>query len=64
VARELQAERPVRDHRAQHLVGLLNREGKLERGVMAEFRRGEQVREAICGALDCATRRRSTSSTA
>src|SRR5215468_4096641 len=48
VARELQAERPMRDYtEAQHLVGLLNRDGKLGEAVMLEFARGNKFEEAV-----------------
>jgi uncharacterized protein (DUF2336 family) len=55
VARELQAERPVRDYtEAQHLVGLLNRDGKLGEAVMLEFARANKFEEAISAlALRC-----------
>jgi uncharacterized protein (DUF2336 family) len=48
VARELQAERPVRDYsEAQHLVGLLNREGKLSEAALLEFARANKFEEAV-----------------
>jgi uncharacterized protein (DUF2336 family) len=55
VARELQAERPVRDYtEAQHLVGLLNRDGRLGEAVMLEFARANKFEEAIAAlALRC-----------
>jgi uncharacterized protein (DUF2336 family) len=47
-ARELQAERPVRDYsEAQHLVALLNREGKLNEAAMLEFARASKFEETI-----------------
>src|SRR5215831_7680072 len=55
VARELQAERPVRDYtEAQHFVGLLNRDGKLNEAAMLEFARANKFEEAIAAlALRC-----------
>jgi uncharacterized protein (DUF2336 family) len=55
VSRELQAERPVRDYsEAQHLVALLNREGKLNEPALLEFARANKFEEAIAGlALRC-----------
>ena len=48
VARELQAERPVRDYaEAQHFVGLLNRDGKLGEAAMLEFARANKFEESI-----------------
>jgi uncharacterized protein (DUF2336 family) len=48
VARELQAERPVRDYaEAQHLVGLLNRDGRLGEAAMLEFARANKFEESI-----------------
>jgi len=55
VARELQAERPTRDYtEAQHLVGLLNRDGKLGEAAMLEFARANKFEETIAAlALRC-----------
>jgi uncharacterized protein (DUF2336 family) len=55
VARELQAERPVRDYsEAQHLVALLNRDGKLNEAALLEFARANKFEETIAGlALRC-----------
>jgi uncharacterized protein (DUF2336 family) len=55
VSRELQAERPTRDYsEAQHLVALLNRDGKLNEAALLEFARANKFEEAIAGlALRC-----------
>jgi uncharacterized protein (DUF2336 family) len=55
VARELQAERPTRDYsEAQHLVALLNREGKLNETSMLELARANRFEETIAAlALRC-----------
>jgi len=48
VARELQAERPGRDYtEAQHLVQLMNREGRLSEAAVLEFARSNKFEEAI-----------------
>jgi uncharacterized protein (DUF2336 family) len=50
VSRELQAERPARDYsEAQHLVALLNRDGKLNEAALLEFARANKFEEAIAG---------------
>ena len=55
VSRELQAERPARDYsEAQHLVALLNRDGKLNETALLEFARANKFEETIAGlALRC-----------
>jgi uncharacterized protein (DUF2336 family) len=55
MARELHAVRPIRDYaEAQHLVGLLNRNGKLGETAMLEFARANKFEEAIAAlALRC-----------
>ena len=55
VARELQSDRPTRDYsEAQHLVQLMNREGKLSEAAVLEFARTNKFEEAIAAlALRC-----------
>jgi uncharacterized protein (DUF2336 family) len=55
VARELQADRPARDYtEAQHLVQLMNREGRLSEAAVLEFARVNKFEEAIAAlALRC-----------
>src|SRR5215471_1426127 len=55
VARELQDDRPARDYtEAQHLVALMNREGRLSEAAVLEFARTNKFEEAIAAlALRC-----------
>jgi len=55
VARELQSDRPTRDYsEAQHLVALMNREGRLSEAAVLEFARIGKFEEAIAAlALRC-----------
>ena len=55
VARELQSDRPTRDYsEAQHLVALMNREGRLNESAVLEFARTDKFEEAIAAlALRC-----------
>src|SRR5262249_44757987 len=55
LARELQSDRPTRDYsEAQHLVQLMNREGRLSEAAVLEFARTGKFEEAIAAlALRC-----------